>query len=149
METNRIKYDFSDEVVLITGAGQGIGEATSRAFAKAGARVVLVDKNKELLKKVKEKLEIEFGQARFLDLQVDISSPDRVREMVETVIARFGKIDILFNNAGVARRGLIENATYEDFRFLMGVNLDGAFLVAQAVGKEMMHVISRRMSSTS
>jgi NAD(P)-dependent dehydrogenase (short-subunit alcohol dehydrogenase family) len=133
---NKIRYDFIDEVVLITGAGQGIGEVTSKAFAEAGANLILVDKNPDTIHNLKKQLQTIFKKD-ILAIQTDVSSPDDVQQMVDQSIKHFGKIDVLFNNAGITKRALIKDFTFEDYRNIMKVNLDGVFLVAHTVGKEM------------
>jgi len=129
MEDYRIKYDFSEQVVLITGAGRGIGEAVSRAFAKTGAKLVLVDMNEEAIKELKNELISTLQEEDVLTIKTDVSDPKDVSEMTE--------IDILFNNAGINKRIPLKDVSFEDWRKIMSVNLDGMFLVAQAVGKEM------------
>lgn len=133
----KIQYDFKDEVVLITGAGQGIGEATSRAFAAAGANLILVDKNPDTIHALKKQLAEMSDQIKVLALPTDVSSPEEVKKCVKNSIEFFGKIDILFNNAAVTKRALVEDFTFEDYRDIMKVNLDGVFLVAHTVGLEM------------
>jgi NAD(P)-dependent dehydrogenase (short-subunit alcohol dehydrogenase family) len=144
-----IVYDFSDEVVLITGAGQGIGEATARAFAKTGANVIIVDWHGENAENVKMDLSSQYPNAQFIAIKADVSNPDNVQAMVKQSIDTFGKIDILFNNAGVTKRGPLKDFTYEDFRYIMKVNLDGAFIVAHAVGLTMIERRKGRIINNS
>ena len=137
MKEEKIKYNFTGETVLVTGAGQGIGEAVSRAFAKAGAKLILVDIDKGKIEKLKKELEIISGEDNILTIKTDVSVPEDVKKMVEKSISVFGKIDILFNNAGVNKRIPLKDVTFEEWRNIMKVNLDGVFLVAQAVGNVM------------
>jgi len=137
MEGYRTNYDFSDQVVLITGAGRGIGEAVSRAFTKTGAKLVLVDICEESIKKLKNELISTLKEEDVLTIKADVSDPKDVSKMTEKAIDYFGRIDILFNNAGINKRIPLKDVSFEDWRKIMSVNLDGMFLVAQAVGKEM------------
>ncbi|RLC34938.1 MAG: hypothetical protein DRH33_08895 [Candidatus Nealsonbacteria bacterium] len=133
----RMNYDFSNQVVLITGAGRGIGEAVSRAFAKTGAKLVLVDIDEEAIKELKNELISTLQEEDVLIIKTDVSGPKDVSKMTEKAIDYFGRIDILFNNAGINKRIPLKDVSFEDWRKIMSVNLDGMFLVAQAVGKEM------------
>ncbi len=137
MKDYPINYNFNDQVALITGAGSGIGEAVSRAFAKTGAKLVLVDINEESTNELKNKLISTLQEEDILTIRTDVSDPEDVLKMTETVIGYFAKIDILFNNAGINKRTPLKDISFEDWRRIMSVNLDGMFLVAQAVGKEM------------
>ena len=137
MEGCRINYNFSDQVVLVTGAGRGIGEAVSKAFAKTAAKLVLVDMNEEAIKELKNELVSTLKEKDILTIKTDVSNPEDVLRMTEKTINCFGKIDVLFNNAGINKRIPLKDVSFEDWRKIMSVNLDGMFLVAQAVGKEM------------
>jgi len=137
MELSKIKYDFRDEVVLITGAGQGIGETTARMFAQSGAHVILVDWNEESVTKVMNDIAAAYPDQKFISIKADVSNPDDVASMTQQSIHVFGKIDILFNNAGVTIRKPIKDFTFEEYRYIMKVNLDGAYLVAHSVGLTM------------
>lgn len=151
MEGNGIKYDFSNEVVLITGAARGIGKATSKAFAKSGAKLVLVDVDENEVNKVKSELIATAGlkEEDFLTVKTDVSIPEDVLKMTEEAINYFGKIDILFNNAGIGPHSPLKDVSFEDWRKIMSVNLDGVFLVAQAVGKEMIKRKKGRIVNTA
>lgn len=137
MKVYRTNYDFNNQVVLITGAGRGIGEAVSRAFAKTGARLVLVDINEEAIKELRNELISTLLEENVLIVKTDVSDPKDVSKMTKKAIDYFGRIDILFNNAGINKRIPLKDVSFEDWRKIMSVNLDGMFLVAQAVGKEM------------
>ncbi|MDD3427878.1 MAG: SDR family NAD(P)-dependent oxidoreductase [Caldisericia bacterium] len=133
---NNITYNFKDKVVIVTGAGQGIGKETSNQFAKAGANIVLVDINQEKLEEVKSELDNNYNTKNII-VKTDVKNNQQVSKMVKYVMKEFGRIDILFNNAGVTRRSLIKDANVDDFRYIMSINLEGAFVVAHTVGKEM------------
>ncbi len=137
MAFKRIAYDFNNEVILITGAARGIGEAASYEFSQSNARLVLVDIDQQNLENLKERLSSIIDSKDILLLKTDISNPQEVANMTGKAIDYFGQIDILFNNAGINKRIPLAEVAFEDWRKIMSVNLDGMFLVAQAVGKEM------------
>lgn len=127
---------FKEKTVIVTGAGSGIGRATALRFAKEGANVVLVGRTAETLKETTN----EFPKDRtwihidnYLNIVCDISSQNQVQEMVKRVIEKFGKIDVLVNNAGKATQGKITELSAEDWKSAIDVNLNGTFYVCQAV----------------
>jgi galactitol 2-dehydrogenase (L-tagatose-forming) len=137
MFSQGIRYDFKKEVVLITGAARGIGEAASHEFAQSNARLVLVDIDQNNLDSLKNELASTMDEKDILLIKTDISNPKDVMTMTQEAIGYFGRIDVLFNNAGINKRIPLLEVTFEDWRRIMSVNLDGMFLVAQAVGREM------------
>ncbi|MEL7114627.1 MAG: SDR family oxidoreductase [Pseudomonadota bacterium] len=112
-------------VSIITGAARGIGLATAKLMAEAGHDVVQVDWDTEELARS--------ALPGVLALPLDISDPDQVAEMVAKTLERFGRIDTLVNNAGIAEFGPIEDCTFDMWRRVMATNLDGVFLCTQAV----------------
>ena len=122
---------FKDRVAIVTGAARGIGKAIALCFIKEGARVALVDVEKERLRILSEEAENLGGQA--IALSCDITQSSEVRVMVDGVHKRFGRIDILVNNAGIIRRGTIETVTEEDWDQVIAVNLKGTFNCCKAV----------------
>jgi len=121
---------FKDKVVLITGAAQGIGEATAIAFARERARVALADLNLDGVLQVKEKIDKIGGKT--LALKVDISNPAMVNEMMKKTVDHFGRLDILVNNAGIIARGVIEDVTDEMLDKVLSVNFKGVFYCCRA-----------------
>lgn len=115
--------DFKNKVVVITGAGSGIGRATALAFAKEGAILVIADKDEQRLANVKQ--EIESLGAKALIKQTDVSDKSQVEALAQLVIREFGRVDILHNNAGVSVGGRIEDTSLEDWQWLIGINLWG------------------------
>ena len=110
--------NFTGKTVVVTGAAQGIGRGVADAFLAEGARVAALDiKGTEYL--------------------CDVSKEEEVRKTIDRVIADFGHIDILFNNAGVNRRIPLKDWKAEDWNAVIGVNFIGSFLVARAVGLHM------------
>ncbi|MEE5151199.1 SDR family oxidoreductase [Pseudomonas alliivorans] len=114
---------FTQKVVVVTGAGSGIGEATAKRFAREGASVVLVGRNEEKLKKVHAQLEGEGHLVRAADV-ADLSD---VEALFKEVTSHFGRLDVLVNNAGIVKSGKVTELEVQDWKELMSVDLDGVF----------------------
>lgn len=114
---------FTHKVVVVTGAGSGIGEATAKRFAREGASVVLVGRNEEKLKKVHAQLEGEGHLVRAADV-ADLSD---VEALFKEVASHFGRLDVLVNNAGIVKSGKVTELEVQDWKELMSVDLDGVF----------------------
>jgi len=113
-------------VAVVTGAARGIGRATALRLAKDGCAVVVSD---ILTKQVNETAELIWKHnGKALALTVDVRNEEQVKEMFERVVSEFGGVDILVNNAGVVWRSHIVDTSADDFDFVIGVNLKGAFL---------------------
>jgi len=119
--------ELKDAVVLVTGSSSGIGEATARAAAKAGARVVLLARREDRI----ASLATELGNA--LAVPCDVTRPEQVHHAVQSAIERFGRIDALVNNAGQGLHGEIEDIGVDDFRALLDLNLIAPLVLMQAV----------------
>jgi len=115
---------------IITGAAAGIGEAAARLFAKEGARLVLVDCDGIGLARLTE--ELEAGSAIVLDIVGDVSSPELCRSVVDRTMARFGRIDVLFNNAGIVPVGTLVECSEEEWQRTLDVNLKSMYLLCRA-----------------
>ena len=126
-------------VAFITGGARGIGLAIGRWFLAHGHAVALIDIDAETLSRAERALIEKDGSAdRILAVHCDVSKPEQVVNAVQKTDARFGRIDALVNNAGVAVFKPILETSYEEFRHVLGTNLDGAFLCAQAVAPIML-----------
>lgn len=113
--------------LVVTGAGSGIGRAVARLFLAEGWRVALLGRRGALLEETAE------GHAGALALPCDVADPDRVEAAFAQAARAFGRIDVLFNNAGAGLPALlIDEIAVEDWRRVLAVNLDGAFLCARA-----------------
>jgi len=130
---------MKDKVVLITGGAAGIGRATAQRFVEEGAQVVICDMNAS----AGQATTAELGAAFYT---VNVTSQTEVRAWVEAVIARYGRIDVLVNNAGIVRDGqlvkfkegeLVGQMAEADFDLVIGVNLKGVFNCTQAVAPQM------------
>lgn len=118
------------KVVLITGAGSGLGEATAHAFARAGCAVTCVDINVPAVARVGADLAA--GDAACIALECDVSDAESVFRAVDTTVKRFGRLDIVVNNAAVDHTVSVEAMTIAQWDQVIGVNLRGPFLVAKA-----------------
>lgn len=124
--------------VLVTGGTRGIGEAISREFAKKGYDLIInyINSN-EKAQKLKQELEKEYN-IKVLLIQTDISNEIAIKNMVDTAINEFGKIDVLVNNAGIVIDREFEDRTVEDWKKTLDINLIAPFVLTKLVGKEMM-----------
>lgn len=126
---------LQDRVAIVTGAARGIGKATARKLLEDGASVALVDILSDELARTLTELR-EYGP-RVLGLTVDIGRREEATRMADEVLARFGSIDALINNAGIVRPALLEQVTAEDWDAVVGVNLKGTFFCVEAVASVM------------
>jgi NAD(P)-dependent dehydrogenase (short-subunit alcohol dehydrogenase family) len=118
--------DFSGKVALVTGAASGMGLATARAFAEAGAAVILADFKQDEVKAAAEKLTA--AGHKGLAVRCDVSDDAQVAAMVDRAVAEFGRLDAAFNNAGVmAQIAPTADSTREDWDRVIGVNLRGVW----------------------
>ncbi|MBL8192330.1 MAG: glucose 1-dehydrogenase [Blastocatellia bacterium] len=122
---------FQDRVALITGASSGIGEATARRFAQAGANVGLIGRNQENLTQIVNSINQEGGQA--FPIVVDLATSSGPKEAVEKAVEKFGKIDILVNAAGIISMGNISNTSMQAWDEMMHINLRIVFELMQLV----------------
>ncbi|WP_404470015.1 3-oxoacyl-ACP reductase FabG [Sutcliffiella horikoshii] len=134
------------KVAIITGAANGIGLEAARVFLKEGAKVALVDYDAMTGEKRVAELQAE-GEAAFY--QVDVSNESQVVEMVAMVKERFGKIDILINNAGITKDNMLLKMSGEDFQTVMEVNVNGVFNCTQAVVPHMLENGKGKIINTS
>lgn len=127
---------LKDKAAIITGAGSGLGEAIARRFAAEGASLLICDKNTRAVQALSEELSVHAPGV--LACEADVSDSAAVREMVESCLKAFGRIDILINNAGISpKKGYLEY-TEADWDAVVDVNLKGEYLCARAVSEHMM-----------
>src|SRR5690606_10155896 len=135
---------LENKVAIITGGAGGIGLAAVKRFLEEGAKVAIVDYDKQQ----GEKIEAELG-GNVAFFAVDVSKLADVKEMVEQVVDRFGKIDILINNAGITRDATLVKMSEEDFEKVIQINLNGVYYCTQAVAPHMIAQGSGKIISTS
>ncbi|WP_152392006.1 SDR family NAD(P)-dependent oxidoreductase [Paenibacillus guangzhouensis] len=127
---------LQEKVTLITGAGSGIGRSTALLFAQEGAAVIVNDvdevKGQETVSEIIEK----GGEALFI--KADVTDPEAVKAMVGTAIAEFGRIDVLFNNAGISGVGALHEIEPDTWDRIMSINVKGVFLPSKYVLPYMM-----------
>jgi len=125
--------DLRGKTVIVTGASAGIGEALARAFVTAGANVVLASRNVEAL----NSLANELGHEQTLEVPTDVTQRDQVEALVNRTVERFGRLDVLVNNAGVGLMSSVADLDPDEFQQLFQVNLMGPLLGMQAAIRAM------------
>jgi len=122
---------LKDKVAVVTGGAAGIGRATAQLFAREGASVVVADLNEEVGRDLVRQIAMERGRVSFE--RADVTSPADCRRLVERTVAEFGRIDILFNNAGIIRRAAITELSEDDWDRVMDVNVKSIYLLSREV----------------
>lgn len=135
---------LADKVALVTGGGRGIGRAICEAFAREGARVIVADVDTQTAQETVEMLPTEG-----LAVQMDVSSLQSAQAGIEQVIGHFGQLDILINNAGITRDGLLMRMSEADWDLVLAINLKGVFNCCKAVVRPMMKARRGRIVSIS
>lgn len=131
-------FSVDGQVVLVSGGSRGIGLAIARGFAERGAKVVITGRIQETIEQAAKSLVAAGGQVEAI--VCDVSDGAAIKGCVASVLERFGQIDTLVNVAGVNRRKPALEVTEEDYDFVLDINLKGAFLLSQEVGR---HMIAR------
>jgi 3-oxoacyl-[acyl-carrier protein] reductase len=132
---------FKGKIAIVTGAGQGIGEAYAKALAREGAAVAVADINGEKGRAIAA--EINSGGGRAIFVETDVSSPESADELAARTVSEFGAIDYLINNAAIfagMRRDTLLNVDYAYYKRFMEVNMNGVLIVTRAVYK---HIAAR------
>jgi len=132
-------FDLKGKVAVVTGASSGLGADAARGYAEAGAVVALLARRKEKLDLLVEELAGKGTKA--IAVPCDVTKEDQVKAAIEMVLAEFGRIDILLNNAGIAVRGGVHTLSQEDWDKSMDINVKGIYLVSKYV---LPHMIERQ-----
>lgn len=125
--------DFTNQVVVVTGAGspKGIGRTIAQTFGKQGAKVVICDINQAGLDaNVEEMKKMGIEAAGF---EANLTDPEAVKELVNKIVDKYGRIDVLVNNAGISQKVTVADMTLDDIKRIFNVNMFGLFLITQAV----------------
>lgn len=142
-------FDFQDQVVIVTGSGspKGIGKTIAKTFAKQGAQVIITDMNGQGVEDVVKEITDEGGKA--YGIVGNITDPASVNSLVEEVTGKFGRIDVLVNNAGISQKVTVDDMTLEDIQKIFNVNVFGLFLITQACARVMVKQNYGRIVSLS
>ena len=122
--------EIQDKVVLITGASAGIGLATARRFAAAGAKLAVVARSADRLHRLVEELKAQGSDA--IALPADVSDPQQVQRVIEKTARYFGRLDVVINNAGQAAVGAVSDIDIDDLRKIFDLNVSGPLAAMQA-----------------
>jgi len=129
-------FSLMDKVALVTGASQGIGRDTALALSAAGAKVALAARNEEKLKALAEEIAAKGGEA--FVIRMDVADGEQIKAGFKAVLEKFGKLDILVNNAAITRDGLALRMKADDWDAVLRTNLTGAHLCIQQALSVMM-----------
>jgi 3-oxoacyl-[acyl-carrier protein] reductase len=140
-------FSLKDKVALITGASQGIGRDTALALAQAGAKVAVAARNEEKLASLVSEIESAGGAA--LAVKMDVADGEQVKAGFKQVLDKFGRLDILVNNAAITRDGLSMRMKPEDWEAVLKTNLTGAHLCIQQALSTMMRARAGRIINIS
>ncbi|MCB0686209.1 MAG: SDR family oxidoreductase [Saprospiraceae bacterium] len=125
-------FDLTGRVAIITGGSKGLGLAMAAGLASAGCTTVIVNRNQEEGEMAAKELNENYAPESIF-IAADVTNEIQINTVVDQVIAKFNRIDILINSAGINIRGAIDELTYDDFQKVMRVNVDGTWLISKAV----------------
>lgn len=130
------QFDLSGRAAIITGGSKGLGEAMAAGLASAGADLLLTSRHADEAAETAARIAADFGR-RAIGIAADVTSQADCERLARTAMDAFGRIDILVNNAGINIRGPIDELTYEQFREVQQINVDGLWLATRAVVPQM------------
>jgi len=122
---------LQDKACIVTGAASGIGNAIAHRYAQAGGKVAIADLNQEAAQKAADDIAAKYGTA-VLALAMDVTSEEQVNAGVAQVVEAWGGVDVLVSNAGIQIVNPVENFAYADWKKMLAIHLDGAFLTSKA-----------------
>jgi NAD(P)-dependent dehydrogenase (short-subunit alcohol dehydrogenase family) len=127
-----------DKVVIVTGAGSGIGKATAKHFAHFGAKVVVSDINLDKAKKVADEIVTNFGES--LPIKANVANYEEVQNLIQHTVSAYGQLDVMVNNAGIGPKQLLKTADYtlEDWDSVIAVNQTGVFYCMKLALQQML-----------
>ncbi len=126
------QFDLTGKAAIITGGSKGLGEAMASGLASAGADVLVTSRHEEEAHAVAKQIAAGFGQ-RAIGMAADVTSDSDLQAMTQRALDQFGRIDILINNAGINIRGPIDELSYDEFKAVQDVNVNGIWLATRAV----------------
>ena len=129
-------FNLKDKVAVVTGASQGIGRDTAHALAEAGAKVAVAARNEEKLAELVQEINAKGGEA--FAVKMDVADIEQIKSGFKSILEKFGKIDILVNNAAITRDGLAMRMKPDDWEAVLKTNLTGAHLCIQQALSTMM-----------
>lgn len=129
------KFSLKGKSGIVTGGGSGIGKGMATGLVQAGAEIVIAGRKRERLEETARELR-QFG-GPVIPVQADVSKMEDIKNLVDRAVEEFGKIDFLFNNAGIIRRNSAEDFSERDWDDVININLKGPFFLAQAVARVM------------
>jgi 3-oxoacyl-[acyl-carrier protein] reductase len=141
--TQRRMFSLSGKVALVTGASQGIGRETALALSEAGAKVAVAARNEEKLAALAEEIAAKGGEA--FVVKMDVADAEQIKAGFKVVLEKFGKLDILVNNAAITRDGLAMRMKLDDWDAVIRTNLTGAHLCSQQALATMMRARAGRI----
>lgn len=131
------KMRLNGKKIFVTGGARGIGKSVATAFAEAGADLAIVDVDIAEAQKTAKELADNNG-VQVIAVKTDVTNPEDVDAMIDTIMTAYGRIDVAFCNAGICMNIPAEEMTYEQWKKVIDINLSGVFLTAQAAGKVML-----------
>ena len=136
-------FSLKDKVALVTGSSQGIGRETALALSEAGAKVAVAARNEGKLAALVEEIAAKSGEA--FAVKLDVADAEQIKAVFKAVLEKFGKLDILVNNAAITRDGLAMRMKQEDWEAVLRTNLTGAHLCTQQALATMMRARAGRI----
>ena len=142
------QFDLSGRSAIVTGGSKGLGEAMAAGLASAGADVLLTSRNLNEAESAAARIATDFGR-KAIGFKADVVKEAEVNAMMAKALEEFGRVDVLVNNAGVNIRGAIDEVSYEDFKKVQDVNVNGVWLCSRAVLSHMKERGSGRIINLS
>lgn len=130
------QFDLTDRVAIVTGGSKGLGKAMAAGLASAGAKTVLLSRNQAEVEAAAGEITADHSQ-QSIGIEADVTNQEQIESVVQSVIDRFGRIDILINNAGINIRGPIDELTLDQFREVQQINVDGIWIACRAAVPQM------------
>ncbi|RZQ59011.1 SDR family oxidoreductase [Weissella paramesenteroides] len=136
MTTINDRLRLDGKKIYVTGGAQGLGKAMAQGLAEAGADIAIVDIQLEKAQETAREIAESTGQ-KVIAVKADVTDPDSVNAMIDTIVSELGGLDVAFNNAGMVINTPATETTFEQWQKVINLNLNGVFLTSQAAGKYM------------